>query len=170
MLLTIDSTDRLVRNTVSAVSRSKERIFCTFSPSALRMWDSAACSSAMEASKSVMACSRGTGAWVVVVEVVVLDVVVVVVVVVLVVVVLVVVVLVVVLVVVVLVVVLVVVVLVVVLVVVVLVVVLLVVVVVLVVVVLVVVVLVVLDVVNRQAVASGSSPRNSSLWLSAFPE
>ena len=55
MLLTMDSTDLLVFKIVSGVSWSKESIFCTFSPSALRMWERAACCRATERSRSVIA-------------------------------------------------------------------------------------------------------------------
>ena len=55
MLLTIDSTERLVRKIVAGVSCSRERTFWIFSPSALRMWESAACCKATETIKSVIA-------------------------------------------------------------------------------------------------------------------
>ena len=55
MLLTMDSTERLVCKMVSEVRLSKERIFCIFSPSALRMWERAACCRATETSRSVIA-------------------------------------------------------------------------------------------------------------------
>ena len=78
MLLTMDSTDRLVCKTVSAVTCSKARIRCTFSPSALRMWDRAACWRATDSNRSVMAWLRGCGTAVVVEVVLVVEVVVVV--------------------------------------------------------------------------------------------
>lgn len=60
------------------VRSSKDRIFCSFSPSALRMWESAACCRATDSKRSVMAWLRGMGAAVVVEVVLVVEVVVVV--------------------------------------------------------------------------------------------
>ena len=166
----MDSTERLVRRMVSWEISPRDRTFCSFSPSAFRMWDRAGCCSATDSNRSEMAWKRGLGAAVVVVVVDVVDVVVVVEVVVVEVVELVLVVVVLVLVVVVLVDVVVLVLAVVVLLVVVDVEVVEVEVVVDVVLVVVVVVLVVvLLVVKRQTVGSGSWPVNSSLWLSEFP-
>ena len=76
--LTIDSTDWLVCRMVSALRSSKDRIFCSFSPSALRIWDSAACWRATDSNRSVIAWLRGWGAAVVVEVVEVVEVVVVV--------------------------------------------------------------------------------------------
>lgn len=75
MALTVDSTDRLAMRTVSGEMVSKARICWSFSPSALRMWDSAACCSATDSNTSVMAWRRREGAAVVVELEVVVDVV-----------------------------------------------------------------------------------------------
>ena len=145
----MDSTDWFACKIVSAEISSRDRILCSFSPSAFKMWDRAVCCSAMDSNRSEIAWLRGAGAAVVVVVVDVVDVVVVVLVVVLVVVVVLLVVVVVLLVVVV--------------------VLLVVVVVLLVVVVVLLLVVVVLLVVIRQIMGSGNSPINNSLWLSALP-
>ena len=152
----MDSTDWFACKIVSAEISSRDRILCSFSPSAFKMWDRAVCCSAMDSNRSEIAWLRGAGAAVVVVVVDVVDVVVVVLVVVLVVVVVLLVVVVVLLVVVVVLLVVVVVLLVVV-------------VVLLVVVVVLLLVVVVLLVVIRQIMGSGNSPINNSLWLSALP-
>ena len=58
MALTVDSTEWLAARTVSGVMLSKAKIRCSFSPSALRMCESAVCYRATDSMMSVMACSR----------------------------------------------------------------------------------------------------------------
>ena len=77
--LTIASTDWLTFSTVLMEVWSKDRAFWIFSPSALRMWDRAVCWRATDSNRSVTAWARGRTAGVVVVDEVVEDVVVVVV-------------------------------------------------------------------------------------------
>ena len=55
MALTVDSTEWLAARTVSGVMLSKAKIRCSFSPSALRMCESAVCCRATDSNRSVMA-------------------------------------------------------------------------------------------------------------------
>ena len=78
MELTMDSTDWLVCRMVWWERSSRDNTFCSFSPSAFRIWARAACCRATDSNRSETAWLRRCGAAVVVVVVEVVDVVVVV--------------------------------------------------------------------------------------------